>query len=146
MPNDNQRAGSIRSVASNSSIASGASLTRRSRTRTRAKTLTGGSLTLSDIRSRVDAIAVVGDLLFLDRQLVDEPVVDITTHAFANPSSAGSDSGSPPPRPPRSLQRPEGSRTNIVSAVGKNDERPGVLDFLPGSQQNVRFFSRVFFS
>lgn len=39
---------SIRSVASNSSIASGVSLTRRSRTRTRSKTVTGSVATPSE--------------------------------------------------------------------------------------------------
>ncbi len=74
---------SIRSVASNSSIASGVSLSRRSRTRTRSKTVTGDAP-----RSPLPS-----DLPYLGGVVVQEPenILDAPLEA--------------PERPPRSPQR-----------------------------------------
>lgn len=88
-----QRPGSIRSVASNSSIASGVSLTRRARTRARSKTLTGGS------SPRPDGLPQnpVSELAYLDKAYVQEPVQSLPLTP-TEPLSA-------PPRPPRSPHR-----------------------------------------
>ena len=116
MPNDSQRTPSIRSVASNSSIASGVSLTRRSRTRTRAKTLTGGSTGGVETRIRAETVNATSELPYLDKPLVDEPTTDIQADPTIVPSSpTGLDLGVPPPRPPRSAQRPDIARSDPVS-------------------------------
>ena len=74
---------SIRSVASNSSIASGVSLSRRSRTRTRSKTVTGDA----------PRSPLLSDLPYLGGAVVQEPenILDAPLEA--------------PERPPRSPQR-----------------------------------------
>jgi len=70
-----QRPGSIRSVASNSSIASGVSLARRPRTRTRSRTVTGGSVTAED----VPQFPVSSDLPYLNSPISQEPVGEQAT-------------------------------------------------------------------
>lgn len=61
-----QRPGSLRSVASNSSIASGVSLARRQRTRLRSKTLTGNS--------DEPPLSPTSELPYLGTSLVQEPL------------------------------------------------------------------------
>jgi hypothetical protein len=117
MPIGTQRPASIRSVASNSSIASGVSLTRRARTRTRAKTLTGGSAGVTDSRARAEAISGASQLPYLDKPLVDEPIIDQNAQSRDLPAPSGLDSGPAPPRPPRSPQRPDTARGDPVSPV-----------------------------
>lgn len=63
------RPNSVRSVASNSSSASGASLTRRSRIRTRSKTVTGSSVT----RPQEQPPSPVPDLPFADKHPIKHP-------------------------------------------------------------------------
>ena len=137
-PSDNQRAGSIRSVASNSSIASGVSLTRRSRTRTRAKTLTGGSPGAAEGRARVDALAIAGDQSFLDIGFHDEPMPDGDDPALPFTSSARLETRVPPLRSPRSPQRQEKSRTDPIPDVHQNTALPAYSDFSSGFSQDVR--------
>ncbi|KAG6810489.1 hypothetical protein H0H92_011669 [Tricholoma furcatifolium] len=84
-----QRPPSIRSVASNSSIASGVSLTRKPRTRARSRTVTGGSH-LEPVRKSSAA-----ELPCFVANLTDEPL----------PLSSNIDIQSPPPRPSRSPRR-----------------------------------------
>ncbi|KAF8149856.1 hypothetical protein B0H34DRAFT_801992 [Crassisporium funariophilum] len=91
-----QRPGSIRSVASNSSIASGVSLSRRPRTRARSKTVTG----VSPFAEDVPQIPEASNLPYLAGPIVQEPFEEQT-------SSSQSPSDLAPVRPPRSPQRPE---------------------------------------
>lgn len=91
-----QRPGSIRSVASNSSIASGVSLARRPRTRTRSRTVTGGSMRPEDIPQFPDSSA----LPYLSSPISREPVGE---HVTSQPIPLTV----PPLRPPRSPQRQE---------------------------------------
>ncbi|EAU85486.2 hypothetical protein CC1G_06387 [Coprinopsis cinerea okayama7 len=90
---------SIRSVASNSSITSG--LSRRSRTRRRSKTVTGGA------PPRPDDIAAtpVSELPYLDAPIVNGP--------FASASS----SSSLPIRPPKSPRRPDYELSTLTTAT-----------------------------
>ncbi|KIM39770.1 hypothetical protein M413DRAFT_446685 [Hebeloma cylindrosporum] len=91
-----QRPGSIRSVASNSSIASGVSLARRPRTRTRSRTVTGGSMRPEDIPQ----FPASSDLPYLNSPISQEPVGEQAISRLI-PLTA------PPLRPPRSPQRQE---------------------------------------
>jgi hypothetical protein len=91
-----QRPGSIRSVASNSSIASGVSLARRPRTRTRSRTVTGGSMRPEDIPQSPAS----SDLPYLNSPISREPVGE-------HPTSQPIPLTAPPLRPPRSPQRQE---------------------------------------
>ncbi|KAF8992854.1 hypothetical protein BDQ17DRAFT_1369018 [Cyathus striatus] len=89
------RPGSIRSVASSSSIASGVSLTRRPRTRARSRTVTSPS------QRNVDSpTSPVSELPYLDRPLIQEPHPDAS-------SSSQEPLTISPARPPRSPQRLE---------------------------------------
>lgn len=88
-----QRPGSIRSVASNSSIASGVSLARRPRTRTRSRTVTGGSMRPED----VPQFPASSDLPYLSSPISREPVGEQAT-SQPIPLTA------PPLQPPRSPQ------------------------------------------
>ncbi|KAF5371858.1 hypothetical protein D9615_009561 [Tricholomella constricta] len=89
-----QRPCSIRSVASNSSIASGVSLTRRARTRARSKTLTNtSSPRLPDSLPKSPA----SELPYLGVNSAQEPVPNLPN----SPNEALA----APPRPPRSPRR-----------------------------------------
>jgi hypothetical protein len=105
-----QRQGSLRSVASNSSIASGTSLTRRARTRARSKTLTGGSSARSDKLQ-----SPISELPYLDKVNVQEPLEQ------SSPSPLGA-----PPRPPRSPHRTEtmGGQIATMQASGDDSHSP----------------------
>ncbi|KAG6917008.1 hypothetical protein DXG01_004273 [Tephrocybe rancida] len=88
-----QRPASIRSVASNSSIASGVSLTRRARTRTRSKTVTGGP------SSRLDSVpkSPASEIPYLGTKFTQEPI------PYLPPTPTESQGA--PPRPVRSPRR-----------------------------------------
>ena len=86
-----QRPPSIRSVTSNASTASGVSLTRRSRTRTRARTLTGAP--------QANHVA-----LQEKRASIELPIRDQDNSLLSTSISLPLEC--PPPRPPRSPHRP----------------------------------------
>jgi len=95
-PSMDQRPRSLRSVASNSTISSGLSLSRRPRTRKRSKTVTGSSSCPEEA-----PLPVQSDLPYLSGSTAQEP----------NENSALGLSGLSglPPRPPKSPQRLQGA-------------------------------------
>lgn len=111
-----QRPRSIRSVASNSSIASGVSLSRRSRTRTRSKTVTGASRTDAVPRSPLPS-----DLPYLGAALVQEPedVLDAPLQEAA------------PERPPRSPHRIFETTVDIRSTNETSSQDVSLADIEP---------------
>ncbi|KAF8071721.1 hypothetical protein FPV67DRAFT_1622263 [Lyophyllum atratum] len=92
---ETQRAPSIRSVASNSSISSGVSLTRRARTRARSRTLTGASSPRLPDTSLPKS--PTSELAYLGTTSVQEPAISFPTSPI---ESLGA-----PPRPARSPRR-----------------------------------------
>ncbi|KAF9468148.1 hypothetical protein BDZ94DRAFT_1294609 [Collybia nuda] len=76
-----QRQGSLRSVASNTSIGSGVSLTRRARTRARSKTLTGGG---SSVRSDKLPKSPTSELPYLEKVNVQQPL-EATSFSTTDP-------------------------------------------------------------
>ncbi|RDB26279.1 hypothetical protein Hypma_006504 [Hypsizygus marmoreus] len=107
-----QRQGSIRSVASNSSLASGVSLTRRARTRIRSKTLTGGS-SPRPINLSKDPQS---ELPYLEKAFVQEPIPSLPT----TPSEVSN----APPRPPRSPHRSTTFDAHQVGVDNSVEPRP----------------------
>lgn len=101
-----QRATSIRSVSSNASHASGVSLARRSRTRTRARTLTSPPAGIIS-HEAVEEPRVSSELPYLDKPLEENQVEDLP-HPDAPPlPSLASGVNNAHPRPPRSQRPPE---------------------------------------
>lgn len=121
-----QRPGSIRSVASNSSLASGVSLSRRPRTRTRSRTVTGSTERRPGETPAVPLLQ--SDLPYLSGPIVQEPLEDHTTTSSQNPLSE------PPTRPPRSPQRVEVSEirsSDTASTQVITDADPTFVEPLP---------------
>lgn len=130
------RPNSRSSVASNSSVASGTSLSRRPRTtRARSRTITGGS---------PNAVTeVFPGLPYLEKPLVDEPDPQL--------SPGLPQANSPHPlRPPRSPQRP--STTEGRYGDVQNDPGPSTVDVesftlnsveVPPVENQVRTVSRL---
>ncbi|TFK40304.1 hypothetical protein BDQ12DRAFT_734302 [Crucibulum laeve] len=116
------RPASLRSVASNSSIASGVSLTRRPRTtRTRSKTVTGGSSGRSDQPNDRDP----SELPYLDTPYVQEPLpVGNSSFSSQEPLSLG------PVRPPRSPHRLETDLRSTDVASSQDSELAGEATFV----------------
>ncbi|KDR76319.1 hypothetical protein GALMADRAFT_156407 [Galerina marginata CBS 339.88] len=116
-----QRPGSIRSVASNSSIVSGVSLSRQPRTRMRSRTVTGAT------ESPEGPPATPSDLPYLSGHFVQEPLEDLT-------NSSREPLTGPPPRPPRSPQRLEAVEirgSDTASSQGATDPDPTFVEPLP---------------
>ncbi|KAK0469843.1 uncharacterized protein EV420DRAFT_1634254 [Desarmillaria tabescens] len=105
---EQQRPPSLRSVGSSSSIASGVSLSRRPRTRTRSRTVTGGQSPLPDATF---TRAQDSDMPFLANQMVTEPQSDIlgSPHDFDS---------QPPARPARSPHRPVSTDAQLSDTTG----------------------------
>ncbi|KAK0204741.1 hypothetical protein DFS33DRAFT_1322434 [Desarmillaria ectypa] len=108
MATSEQRPPSLRSVGSSSSIASGASLSRRPRTRTRSRTVTGGQ------SPHLDATftrAQDGEMPFLANQMVTEPQSDI----LGSPHDLDSQL---PASPVRSPHRPVSTDAQLSDTTG----------------------------
>ncbi|KAK0485159.1 hypothetical protein IW261DRAFT_1360585 [Armillaria novae-zelandiae] len=109
---EQQRPPSLRSVGSSSSIASGVSLSRRPRTRTRSRTVTGGQ------SPHLDATftrAQDSDMPFIANQMVTEPESDV----LGGPHDFDS---RPPARPVRSPHRPVSTDAQLSETAGFVEE------------------------
>lgn len=94
-PMEEERPRSLRSVASNSTIASGTSLSRRPRIRRRSRTVTGVPNSLSE--PPLASLPVQSDLPYLSDATAQEPTAKL--------SPAWTGSFELPPRPPKSPHR-----------------------------------------
>ncbi|PPQ67473.1 hypothetical protein CVT25_006014 [Psilocybe cyanescens] len=120
------RPGSLRSMASNSSIGSGVSLSRRPRTisRARSRTVTGGTVRPEDVPQLPMSPS---DLPYLSGPNLYEPLEDHTSSS-PNPLTE------PPARPPRSPQRLETAdirSSDTASSQGATDADPTFVAPVP---------------
>ncbi|KAF8899946.1 hypothetical protein CPB84DRAFT_1847508 [Gymnopilus junonius] len=123
-----QRPGSIRSVASNSSLASGVSLSRRPRTRTRSRTVTGSTERRPEESPALPLVQ--SDLPYLAGPIVQEPLEDHPVTSSQDPLTG------PPTRPPRSPQRLEVSEirsSDTASMQVVTDADPTFVEPLPSA-------------
>jgi len=116
---------SIRSVASNSSLASGVSLSRRPRTRTRSKTVTGAS----GEPESVPRSPGLSDLPYLAANFTLEP-----EHTSATLSSLDM----PPPRPAKSPQRFDDQQLLRSSDTASSSQQHGDETFVVPVDIQVR--------
>lgn len=116
-----QRPASIRSVASNTSTASGVSLTRRARTRVRSKTLTGGSSNRPD-----DSSSKISnpDLPYLDKVFSPEPPPSL-------PSSRS-------PHPRQGVEATDDSDTRVAKLDDHGVKENSIIETMDSSPRLVR--------